>query len=194
MNEFEDIEQMLKPQCEFKASDTLKQEVMEKARQEIRPRRTIKLWPWVAAACVIGFIMMILMPPKSVTEDEPLVAKMETPNVVEEQQEEKTPEPAIVKVETPKQRKNTQRRSTSTQRRSTSGRLLPTGSKNRPRCVKPQKEPVQMSEETRKELLLAMSSQNDDMPQMEDIDIEEEIRQMRQRGEQMISMYEENDK
>ena len=31
MNEFEDIEQLLKPQCEFKASETLKQEVMEKA-------------------------------------------------------------------------------------------------------------------------------------------------------------------
>ena len=170
MNEFEDIEQMLKPQCEFKASDTLKQEVMEKARQEIRPRRTIKLWPWVAAACVIGFIMMILMPPKSATEDEPLVAKMETPNAVEEQQEEKTPEPVIVKVETPKQRK----------------------------AQKPQptvkEEPVQMSEETRMELLLAMASQNEEMPQMEDIDIEEEIRQMRQRGEQMINMYEQNDK
>lgn len=170
MNEFEYIEQMLKPQCEFKASDTLKQEVMEKARQEIRPRRTIKLWPWVAAACVIGFIMMILMPPKSATEDTPLVAKMETPKVVEEQQEEKTPEPVIVKVETPKQRK---------------------AQKPQP-AVK--EEPVLMSEETRMELLLAMSSQNDEMPQMEDIDIEEEIRQMRQRGEQMISMYEENDK
>ena len=174
MNEFEDIEQMLKPQREFKASDTLKQEVMEKARQEIRPRRTIKLWPWVAAACVIGFIMMILMPPKPATEDEPLVAKMETPTVVKEQPAERTPEPVIVKVETPKQRKITQR--------------------NRPRCVKPKEEPVQMSEETRKELLLAMSSQKDEMPQMEDIDIEEEIRQIRMRGERLISMYEENDK
>ena len=69
MNEFEDIEQLLKPQCEFKASETLKQEVMEKAHEEIRPRRTIKLWPWLAAACVIGFIVMYLMPPKSAVED-----------------------------------------------------------------------------------------------------------------------------
>lgn len=173
MNEFEDIEQMLKPQCEFKASDTLKQEVMEKARQEIRPRRTIKLWPWLAAACVIGFIIMVLMPPEQVIEqtinETPIVAKAE-PIVVEEQQEEKTPEPVIVKVETPKQRK---------------------AQKPQP-AVK--EEPVQMSEETRMELLLAMASQNEEMPQMEDIDIEEEIRQMRQRGEQMINMYEQNDK
>ena len=173
MNEFEDIEQMLKPQCEFKASDTLKQEVMEKARQEIRPRRTIKLWPWVAAACVIGFIIMVLMPPEQVIEqtinETPIVAKAE-PIVVEEQQEEKTPEPVIVKVETPKQRK----------------------AQSPQPSVK--EEPVQMSEETRMELLLAMVSQNEEMPQMEEIDIEEEIRQMRQRGEQMINMYEQNDK
>ena len=173
MNEFEDIEQMLKPQCEFKASDTLKQEVMEKARQEIRPRRTIKLWPWVAAACVIGFIMMILMPPKSATEDEPLVAKVE-PKVVKEQPAEEMPEPVDVKAESPQH---------------------PKLHKSQPAIKEePHDEPVQMSEETRMELLLAMSSQNDEMPQMEDIDIEEEVRQMRQRGEQMISMYEENDK
>ena len=61
MNEFEDIEQLLKPQCEFKASETLKQQVMEKAREEIHPRRTIKLWPWLAAACVVGFMFLLLM-------------------------------------------------------------------------------------------------------------------------------------
>ena len=55
-------------------------------------------------------------------------------------------------------------------------------------------ETVQMSEETRMELLLAMSNQNNELPQMEEIDIEEEIRQIRQRGEQMINMYEQNDK
>ena len=75
MNEFEDIEQMLKPQCEFKASETLKQEVMQKAREEVSPRRTVRLWPWLAAACVVGFMMMLLMPPKSATDGEQPVAK-----------------------------------------------------------------------------------------------------------------------
>lgn len=97
MNEFEDIEQLLKPQCEFKASKTLKQEVMEKAREEIRPQRTIKLWPWLAAACVIGFIVMFLMPPKSAVKDsmegKPLVAeKVEMTKPAEEpKQVDKTP-------------------------------------------------------------------------------------------------------
>ena len=61
---FEDIEQMLKPQCEFKASNTLKEEVLEKAREEVAPHRTVKMWHWVAAACVLGFVCLHLMPPK----------------------------------------------------------------------------------------------------------------------------------
>ena len=173
MNEFEDIEQLLKPQCEFKASETLKQEVMQKAREEIHPRRIVKMWPWLAAACVVGFIMMLLMPPKSATDGEQPVAKVETTKPAETKQAEPAPEPATVCTETPKQPKLHKR--------------------NRPLCVKsePQEEPVEMSEETRLQLLLA--SLNKDEPQMEDIDTEEEIRQIRMRGERLISMYEEND-
>ena len=63
--EFEDIEQLLKPQCEFKASDALKQEVMEKARQEVKPRRIVKIWPWLAAACVAGFMWLLFTPPET---------------------------------------------------------------------------------------------------------------------------------
>jgi hypothetical protein len=167
MNEFEDIEQLLKPQCEFKASETLKQEVMEKAREEIKTQRTIKLWPWLAAACVIGFIVMYLMPPKSATEEKPLVAeKVEKPKAVEEKQMERTPEPVNVKVETPKRRK--------------------LHKKNRPFCVK-KEEIVEMSEETRLQLQLA--SLSDDEPQREETDIYDEIRQIRMRGERLISMY-----
>ena len=74
-NEFEDIEQLLKPQCEFKASETLKQEVIEKARQEIKPRRIIKmLWPWLAAACVAGFMLLLFAPPET-QKDEALQAQ-----------------------------------------------------------------------------------------------------------------------
>ncbi len=74
MNEFEDIEQLLKPQCEFKASDTLKQEVMEKARQEVKPRRIVKMWPWLAAACVAGFMLLLFAPPEA-QNDEALQAQ-----------------------------------------------------------------------------------------------------------------------
>ena len=175
MNEFEDIEQLRKPQCEFKASETLKQEVMQKAREEVRPRRTVRLWPWLAAACVVGFMMMLLMPPKSATDGEQPVAKVETPKPAETKQAEPAPEPATVKVETPQQPKAQK----------------PRRKVSRAKQPEPQEESVQMSEETRMELLLA--SLNKDEPQMEEIDTEEEIRQIRMRGERLISMYEEND-
>ena len=178
MNEFEDIEQLLKPQCEFKASDTLKQEVLEKAREEIHPRRIVKLWPWLAAACVAGFIIMLLMPPKTTTENpaegNQLVAKVKTQKVAEGQQVEPMPEPENISIETPVPSK-----AASTPQRPR--RVV----KEKP-VEEPQEEPVQMSEETRMELLLA--SLNKDVPQMEDINIEEEIRQMRMRGERLTSM------
>jgi type IV secretory pathway VirB10-like protein len=178
MNEFEDIEQMLKPQCEFKASDTLKKEVLEKAREEIHPRRIVKMWPWLAAACVAGFIIMFLMPPRTKTENPAegnrLEAKVETQKSVEEKQTENIPESDNTSVETP-----------------IPSKVASTPQKPR-RVVKkepveePQEEPVQMSEETRIQLLLA--SLNKDVPKMEDIDTEEEIRQMRMRGERLTSM------
>ena len=183
MNEFEDIEQLLKPQCEFKASDALKQEVLEKAREEVRPHRIVKMWPWLAAACIVGFIIMVLMPPKTAVdnpaEGNQLVAKaetlkVETPKAVEGQQAEPTPESTNVSTETPQPSK-----AASTPRKP---RQI---AKEKP-VEAPQEEPVQMSEETRMELLLA--NLNKDVPKMEDIDTAEEIRQMRMRGERLTSM------
>lgn len=171
MNEFEDIEQLLKPQCEFKASETLKQEVMQKAREEVSPRRTVRLWPWLAAACVVGFMMMLLMPPKSATDGEQPVAKIETAKAPEPKQAETTHEPAIVKVETPQHPKAQK----------------PRRKVGRAKQPEPQEEPVEMSEETRMELLLA--SLNEDEPRMEDISTEEEIRQICMRGERLVNIY-----
>lgn len=62
-NDIEDLEQLLKPQCEFHASDTLKDEIIAKAKAEARPRK-VRLLPWLAAACVAGIIGLFLMPPE----------------------------------------------------------------------------------------------------------------------------------
>ena len=190
-NNFEDIEQMLKPQCEFKASDTLKDEVMAKAEVELRPHRTIKLWPLVAAACIAGVIMMFLMPPKTEIEEKPLVTKAEPVPAVETKQAESTPNPVSVRVKKPMPRKAapTIRKPRSKTKEEPVQMSEDTRIKPLP---KTKEEPVQMSEETKIELLLA--SLNEDMPQMEEINTEEEIRQIRKRGERLISMYEENDK
>ena len=62
-NDMEDLEQLLKPQCEFHASDKLKDEVIAKAKAEVRPLK-VRLLPWLAAACVAGIIGLFLMPPE----------------------------------------------------------------------------------------------------------------------------------
>lgn len=67
-NDIEDLEQLLKPQCEFHASDTLKDEVIAKAKAEARPRK-VRLLPWLAAACVAGIIGLFLMPPEQSEEN-----------------------------------------------------------------------------------------------------------------------------
>ena len=74
-NDMEDLEQLLKPQCEFHASDKLKDEVIAKAKAGVRPRK-VRLLPWLAAACVAGIIGLFLMPPKQ--SEEKVRAKVES--------------------------------------------------------------------------------------------------------------------
>ena len=74
-NDIEDLEQLLKPQCEFHASDKLKDEVIAKAKAEVRPRK-VRLLPWLAAACVAGIIGLFLMPPEQ--SEEKVRAKVES--------------------------------------------------------------------------------------------------------------------
>ena len=114
---------------------------------------------------------MLLMPPKSATDGEQPVAKVETPKAPAAKQAETTHEPVTVKVETPQHPKAQKPR-------------RKVGKAKQP---EPQEEPVEMSDETRMELLLA--SLNEDEPQMEDISTEEEIRQMRMRGERLVNIY-----
>ena len=80
-NDIEDLEQLLKPQCEFHASDKLKDEVIAKAKAEVRPRK-VRLLPWLAAACVAGIIGLFLMPPEQ-SEDKAM-AKVESVKLKDE--------------------------------------------------------------------------------------------------------------
>lgn len=59
----EELERMLGPQCEFHASEELKDKVMNEARSVSRPRR-LRLIPWLVAACVVGILVIFLTPPK----------------------------------------------------------------------------------------------------------------------------------
>ena len=97
-NDMEDLEQLLKPQCEFHASDKLKDEVIAKAKAEVRPRK-VSLLPWLAAACVAGIIGLFLMPPEQ--SEEKVMSKVEnvSPKTESVRPVETTPEPSVAVVD-----------------------------------------------------------------------------------------------
>ena len=97
-NDMEDLEQLLKPQCEFHASDKLKDEVIAKAKAEVRPRK-VRLLPWLAAACVAGIIGLFLMPPEQ--SEEKIMSKVEnvSPKTESVRPMETTPEPSVAVVD-----------------------------------------------------------------------------------------------
>jgi hypothetical protein len=97
-NDMEDLEQLLKPQCEFHASDKLKDEVIAKAKAEVRPRK-VSLLPWLAAACVAGIIGLFLMPPEQ--SEEKIMSKVEnvSPKTESVRPVETTPEPSVAVVD-----------------------------------------------------------------------------------------------
>ena len=140
-NDIEDIEQLLKPQCEFHASDNLKDEVVAKAKEiakaEARPRR-ISIFAWLAAACVAGFLVFYLMPPETKVEETPVVAKVERKASVEEKHDKETIE--TIKKEAPKvaQRKAIKKK--------VDEMVAPSAVEPVVEQVKPSEEPVMLSE------------------------------------------------
>ena len=93
-NDIEDLEQLLKPQCEFHASDKLKDEVIAKAKAEVRPRK-VRLLPWLAAACVAGIIGLFLMPPEQSEEKVMSTVESVRPKAENVRTEEAKPEPSL---------------------------------------------------------------------------------------------------
>ena len=71
----------------------LNERLMQRVVNEKKPRRII--WPWIAAACVAGVMMVLLMPPK---EQAPTVAQ-QTPSSALPMKEVVSPE--VSKVEEP---------------------------------------------------------------------------------------------
>ena len=71
------------------------------ATQEEKKPRRIVIWPWIAAACVAGVMMIWLTPPKNAVGEVNETAKVERPTVEPEQtvaqQSEVQPAPAPVK-------------------------------------------------------------------------------------------------
>ena len=145
----------------------------------VKPIRTIRMWPWAAAACVAGVLTMFLMPPKTVNEtveNSQIVAKVEP-------QATNTPTASLQTEETPMV--ETVNETIVAQKQSKATSEAATAVSQPIEESEPEEEPVLMSEETKMELLMAYLSPEEQMPR--EFDPEEEIRQMRMRGERMLS-------
>ena len=69
--------------------------LMQRVAQEKKQKRTRMVWPWIAAACVAGIMVVFLTPPKQTIEEKEIVAKVEKKQEkkVEKQQESKPEAP-----------------------------------------------------------------------------------------------------
>lgn len=139
------------------------------------PAKKRIIWPWIAAACAIGALIMFVTPPKPAEEptDHALASAVITKTPKTEEDPVKTP-PIQETVVTEKQKPN---------------RISSQPQKPQQEIVEEEaeEEPVRMSEETRMEIILA--SLEEKVPISEEFDFEEDIRQLRQRGQQMMNAF-----
>jgi hypothetical protein len=67
-------------------ADDFAEKVLSKASsltpRPLQKKRELKFWPLVVAACMVGFVVIFLAPPKSTEEQQPLA--LEEPEVVEQ--------------------------------------------------------------------------------------------------------------
>lgn len=143
-----------------------------------RKPRIIKMWPWAAAACIIGILIMVFTPPRS-ADKTPLVAEskpaVEVPTTVEKL-EVKAAEPKVETIEKPK----------------VVARHKPAPKKvvtDKP-AETAEEEPVRMSEATRLEIMLA--STKSPRRRMSDEDFQNDIKEFRKMGERILDSWDNN--
>lgn len=160
---------------ELTIDEALFDQIMEERN---RKPRIIKMWPWAAAACIIGILIMVFTPPRS-ADKTPLVAEskpaVEVPTTVEKL-EVKAAEPKVETIEKPK---------------------VVTRHKPAPKKVvtdKPaetaEEEPVRMSEATRLEIMLA--STKSPRRRMSDEEFQNDINEFRKMGERILDSWDNN--
>lgn len=186
--ELQEIEQMLVPKCEFHASEQLHDRVMAQARAEALQQRSIRLWPWLVAACIAGAVLLYLMPSRhaQLEKPQPAVAHHELPTSIptsqpaSEQKSEPKPEPKSEPKSEPVVAEAPAPRQASPSRQETSAE------------PEVEEEPVEMSEETRMGMLMVYMTDSYQQVEEKDrpggIDRAEKIHRLRQRGEQLMKM------
>lgn len=154
--------------------------LMQRVEKEVnrKPKRSVVVWPWIAAACVIGVLMMVFTPPRS-ADDDALVAENKSEVKVPATTEVtavKAIEPKVETVEKPK----------AEVRQEPSSRKVMT---DKP-VETAEEEPVRMSEATRLEIMLA--SYEEEVPLMNDEEFKEDIIALQKMGQNIIDTWEKN--
>lgn len=154
--------------------------LMQRVEKEVncKPKRSVVVWPWIAAACVIGVLMMVFTPPRS-ADDDALVAESKSEVKVPATMEVtavKATEPKVETIEKPK----------AEVRQEPSSRKVMT---DKP-VETAEEEPVRMSEATRLEIMLA--SYEEEVPLMNDEEFKEDIIALQKMGQIIIDTWEKN--
>lgn len=154
--------------------------LMQRVEKEVncKPKRSVVVWPWIAAACVIGVLMMVFTPPRS-ADDDALVAESKSEVKVPATTEVtavKATEPKVETIEKPK----------AEVRQEPSSRKVMT---DKP-VETAEEEPVRMSEATRLEIMLA--SYEEEVPLMNDEEFKEDIIALQKMGQNIIDTWEKN--
>lgn len=154
--------------------------LMQRVEKEVnrKPKRSVVVWPWIAAACVIGVLMMVFTPPRP-TDDDALVAENKSEVKIPATTEVtavKATEPKVETIEKPK----------AEVRQEPSSRKVMT---DKP-VETAEEEPVRMSEATRLEIMLA--SYEEEVPLMNDEEFKEDIIALQKMGQNIIDTWEKN--
>lgn len=154
--------------------------LMQRVEKEVnrKPKRSVVVWPWIVAACVIGVLMMVFTPPRP-TDDDVLVAESKSEVKVPATTEVtavKATEPKVETIEKPK----------AEVRQEPSSRKVMT---DKP-VETAEEEPVRMSEATRLEIMLA--SYEEEVPLMNDEEFKEDIIALQKMGQNIIDTWEKN--
>ena len=163
---------------ELAIDEALFDKIMAERKQK---SRIIRLWPWVAAACVVALLVVFLGPPKEETPNQPQIAKVEPKNT---EPEVKAVEPTPV----------TDEKEIVTESKLTKHIVAKAIAKHHDKDVMPEQqvsEPQNQPEETVEPIAKPTDNTNDiaqvEEPVMQDAmkDFKELTRSIRERGERV---------
>lgn len=173
--------------------------LMQRVEKEVnrKPKRSVVVWPWIVAACVIGVLMMVFTPPRS-ADDDALVAENKSEVKATEIKAGPTVEAPVAVNETKTEAKEDSKPKTvgksnvETETEPKAEVRLESASLQdvAEQPVEITEEPDQMSEDTRFEIILA--SYEEKIQSMDEEKFNQDIIKLQKFGEHILRTWENN--